>query len=169
MMFSSCSKENSKINSEGEGSALLNQMYWPNHVWLTFVDSTLHFNVERGYKEGGVYSAYESLALSWIEKKVNVRQRLYLTDSLAGWNNSYPDRAHSLFFTSASDRHAGCAVYKLIQQDSIHNWIEIIEQKNNFKSIKARYQAAFYKESACKDNTLPDTLRITAGVINIGF
>ena len=71
------------------------------------------------------------------------------------------------FSTLWEDGDAICDLYYTIPSDSANNYLQITEEKNNYKEIKGEFSLSCYRAQSCDISSLPDTLHFRNGKFHL--
>jgi len=71
------------------------------------------------------------------------------------------------FGTSQDDGDVGCDLFKVIESDSLNNWVNIWQEKDDFKEVWGTFQVSLYRVAGCASSPYPDTLRLTDGQFHL--
>jgi hypothetical protein len=161
--YSGCKKD-SDTPSIGTLTVKVNGIEWTGKVRM--VNQERFSIVVDKYKSiSGVEVPWEILSLSLLNKN-NYVQRLYIKDVNVTIN---PDSAktYASFGTMQEDGCVGCDNYQVIETDSVNNWFQITEQRNNYSEIWGKFCVSFYRVLSCSTSIYPDTLKFREGAFHL--
>lgn len=155
-----CKKNKDVIPTSGTTSATINGKNWT----ANFVggakkdDSTISF-IAKIQKLNEFKEPYPYDNLGFIIKKDIEKQNV-------GADILVVPYVH--FYTSIEQGHATNERFAVLELTSEDNWVQITEEKNDFKEIKGKFSLTLIKTSTGIDpNRYPDTLRIRDGVFSV--
>ncbi|MBK0401371.1 hypothetical protein I5M27_00135 [Adhaeribacter sp. BT258] len=163
-LFFGCSKEKNQP-IEGSLTCKLNGTYWTGKIKGSNRGAKFGFVCQKLKIIDGKEVPWQDLGFGAVNKNVNT-QRLYEANQLV---NEHPDIAstYATFNTAQDDGDVVCDIYKLIEADSLTNYIRITKETGNYKEVWGEFSVNFVRTRGCTESTLPDTLRIRDGQFHV--
>ena len=167
LCFAGCKKEKLPDGvGMGGMEAELNGEKW-EAIINTFNDGLDSFNfrafVIEESRSAGKKIEYqkEAMPFSWVQKKIG---KVILYDYMARRNqDSLRKYPRCSFYTLQEHGEIPCESFRIVDADSVNNYIELTGQKDNFSEVWGNFSVTFYKESTCYKGHYPDTIRFRNG------
>ena len=112
----------------------------------------------------GVKVNWEQMGFGYFDMSL-ARQRIYPFDTNAVFDPFIAKSAS--FSTNQDDGDVGCDLFDVIEADSLDNWVQITQEKNNFGEVWGVFQVSLYRVNGCAASIYPDTLRLTNGTFHL--
>lgn len=164
-MLTSCETEEASptIESDGAGSAKINGMAREAIVIRHDKGSKFTIVIEK-YGENLEYDAQESIGIYLVGKQRDSLQQIYPVDTVLGMFPHLATKVYGSFHTSQQGNgDVLCDSYQVIETDTVHNWLRIDKQVNDFAEVWGSFEMKLYREIGCNTSPYPDTLHITEG------
>ncbi len=155
----SCNKKENVIPTLSSASASFNESIWiANSIRGSKTDSTINISLDIDkLNEFNEPYPYESLFLHFYKSKE--KQFLF---------TGYSIIPTAKFYTLIEQGHASNEEFDILESDTENNWVQITEEKNDYKEIKGKFSLTLIKTSTGIDpNRYPDTLRIRNGEFSV--
>lgn len=159
--FSTCKKEEI-VYSNGNASALMNGMLWESELRTITRYDKIDVTMEKYKNVNGNSIPWETISIQLIEKTDN-KQNIIKSDSIksyAPWNAVH---AYGSFSTAQDDGDVECDFYRVIESDSINNWVRIDSENNDYNEVWGSFSMRLYRTNTCDASIYPDTLLISGG------
>jgi hypothetical protein len=156
--FVSCKKD--KINVDGQGSAFINGAFWSGEARAHSNYDKINLSIETYKKIEGTLVPWESLGLFWMAKQTHSKQRITNGDSVSAFSPWAATTANGFFGTSQDDGCIPCDYYRIIDTDTIGNWVKLNRQRDNYNEVWGSYNMHLYRKQTCNTSPYSDTLVI---------
>jgi len=163
--MASCRDDNMPTEPEGIyfgiGSAYLNGNLWEGDTRTKLFQScnngTMNITIDEYRNE-----------IQKSEFGINAVPLLQGSYNLKPYNNKPCDSLATSFYSRIGDGDVAGNYYILLTNDTIHDWIRIVEFDSESLEFNGEFQASFYRDTTLPkfDLSLPDTLVFTNGKFN---
>jgi hypothetical protein len=151
--------EDRKQNSSGNVRAKINGKEWLSTLTTAYKYKDGRFGIAAYYHDKNMITEQISIVnVPYFLHSSNIK---YSTPNVKG----YEDSTYASFFINDDD--ANMADYSVVADNNVNNYIIIESYDAATKSVKGKFQIAFYKEHALPEVTKADTLRFTDGAFDL--